>query len=336
MRLNWLLACLVGLVASIAADATFAATKKIMIVTAPGLSCDATCVGFKDGIAKSGIDAEIIVRDAGKKEALPGFVAEARELHVDLVNTIGTAATLGMVGTLSDVGSGKYLEDIPVVFTIVADPLGAKIIKSYESTGRDNVTGTYNRVPEAVHLKAMRAIVPSLKKLGLLYDRHERNSMLKLAEMQEQAPKLGFELVALELGPDESATPDPANIPGLVAELAAKGVDFIYVGSSAFLLSPPNADVFTEAAIVHRLPVLAPYESMVRQSHALLSIAAREEDVGRLGVKQALAILVDGKKPGDLPVAFIKDFAYVVNMRTAKAIDRFPPVAIMQIAETVN
>src|SRR5215471_942892 len=123
MRLNRLLACLVGLVASVAADASSAATKKIMIVTVPGLGCDATCVGFKDGIAKSGIDAEIIVRDAGqKKEALPGFVTEARELHVDLVNTIGTAATLGMVGTLSDVGSGKYLEDIPVVLTLVADP----------------------------------------------------------------------------------------------------------------------------------------------------------------------------------------------------------------------
>src|SRR5262249_34344149 len=157
---------------------------------------------------------------------------------------------------------------------------------------RDNVTGTYNRVPEAVHLKAMRAIVPSLKKLGLLYDRHERNSMLKLADMQEQAPKLGFELVALEPGPDENATPGPANLPGLVAELAAKGVDFIYVGSSAFLRELSNADVFTEAAMQHRLPVLAPYESMVRQSHALLSIGAREEDVGRLGVEQALAILV--------------------------------------------
>jgi putative ABC transport system substrate-binding protein len=333
MRLKSLLACLVGLVTSVAADASFAATKKIMVVTF--LGCDATCVGFKDGIAKSGIDAEIIFRDAGQKtEALPGFVAEARALHVDMVNTIGTSATLGMIGTLSDVGSGKYLDDIPVVFTLVADPLGAKIIKSYESTGRANVTGTYNRVPEAVDLKAMRLIVPNLKKLGLLYDRHERNSMLKLADMQQQAPKLGFELLGLELGPNENAAPDPAKIPGLVAELAAKGVDFIYVGSSAFLRV--NADVLTEAAIEHRLPVLSPYESMVRESHALLSIAAREEDVGRLGAKQALAILVDGKKPGDLPVAFIKDFAYVVNMKTAKAIDRFPPVGIMQIAETVN
>jgi putative ABC transport system substrate-binding protein len=333
MRPKLLLAWLVALVTSVAGDASFAATKKIMVVTI--LGCDATCVGFKDGIAKSGGDAEIIFRDAAQKtEAFPGFVAEARALHVDLVNTIGTAATLGMVGTLSDVGSGKYLEDIPVVFTLVADPLGAKIIKSYESTGRANVTGTYNRVPEAVDLKAMRLIVPNLKKLGLLYDRHERNSMLKLADMQAQAPKLDFELVALELGPNENVAPDPAKIPGLVAELAAKGVEFIYVGSSSFLRV--NADLLTLAAVEHRLPVLSPYESMVRDSHALLSIAAREQDVGRLGAKQALAILVESKKPGDLPVAFVTDFAYVVNMKTAKAIDRFPPVGIMQIAETVD
>jgi putative ABC transport system substrate-binding protein len=248
--------------------------------------------------------------------------------------TIGTSATLGMIGTLADAGNGKYLDDIPVVFTLVADPLGAKIIKSFESTGRANVTGTYNRVPEAVNLKAMRLIVPGLKKLGLLFNRNERNSMLILADMQEQAGKLGFELVAEELGPDENAPPDPARIPGLVADLAARQVDFIYVGSSSFLRV--NADALTKTAIEHHIPVLSPYESMVRESHALLSIAAREEDVGKLGARQAMAILVDGKKPGDLPVAFIKDFAYVVNMRTAKAIGRFPPVSIMQIAETVQ
>ena len=68
------------------------------------------------------------------------------------------------------------------------------------------------------------------------------------------------------------------------------------------------------------MPVLSPLWSIVRESHALLSIAAREEDIGKLGAKQGLAILVDGRKPGDIPVAFIKDFAYLVNMRTAKAI----------------
>jgi hypothetical protein len=96
MGLKLLLGCLVALLTGLPAGMSFAATKKIMIVTV--LGCDATCAGFKDGIARSGIDAEIILRDAGQKmEALPGFVAEARALHVDLVNPIGTSATLGMV-----------------------------------------------------------------------------------------------------------------------------------------------------------------------------------------------------------------------------------------------
>ena len=150
MRRRMLFACLLGLavVTTMASDASFAATRKIMLVTIQG--CDPTCEGFKAGIAASGIDAEIILRDANqKKEALPGFVAEARSLHVDLVMTVGTTATLGMVGTLSDVGSGKYLDDIPVVFTLVADPLGAKIIESFEKTGRGNVTGTYQPRPRS-------------------------------------------------------------------------------------------------------------------------------------------------------------------------------------------
>ena len=171
--------------------------------------------GSRPAIAASGIDAEIILRDADqKKEALPGFVAEARSLHVDLVMTVGTTATLGMIGTLSDVGSGKYLDDIPVVFTLVADPLGAKIIESYEKTGRGNVTGTYNRVPEAVNLKAMRLIVPNLKKLGLLYNRNERNSMLKLADMQEQAAKLGLRARRTGARPRRKRRPRPAENSG--------------------------------------------------------------------------------------------------------------------------
>ena len=336
MLRRMLFTCLLGLAVAMAmaSDASFAdAKKKIYLVSFQ--AWDPVADGVKAGFDQSGIDAEIIFRDTSqKKDVFPALVQEARSLHVDLVVTIGTNATVGMTGLLSDVGSGKYLDDIPVVFTLVADPLGAKIIKSYEKTGRDNVTGTFNRVPEAVDVNAMRRIVPNLKKLGLLYNRNERNSMLKFAEMQELAPKLGYELVALPLGPDENAAPDPAVIPGLVADLSAKGVDFIYVGSSTFLRV--NADVLTNAAIEHRIPVLAPYENMVRDSHALLSIAAREKDTGKLAAKQGLAILVDGKKPGDIPVAFIKDFAYLVNMRTAKAINRFPPVAILQLAETVN
>ena len=42
------------------------------------------------------------------------------------------------------------ITQIPVVFMIVADPVGAGIIQTYESSGRTNITGTRNRVPEKV------------------------------------------------------------------------------------------------------------------------------------------------------------------------------------------
>ena len=40
---------------------------------------------------------------------------------------------------------------------IVADPIGAKIVPNYESSGRDNITGTRNRAPATVQMKALQS-----------------------------------------------------------------------------------------------------------------------------------------------------------------------------------
>jgi putative ABC transport system substrate-binding protein len=84
------------------------------------------------------------------------------------------------------------------------------------------------------------------------------------------------------------------------------------------------------------IAVVSPYEPLVRKYQALLSIAARLEDVGRLAAQQALRILRDGATPGDLPIVRATDFAYVVNMDVAKKLNRFPPFAFLQVAEAVN
>jgi hypothetical protein len=46
--------------------------------------------------------------------------------------------------------------------------------------------------------------------------------------------------------------------------------------------------------------------------------------------------LIDQKKAGDLPVLTVDQYAYVVNMTTAKKLNMFPSVEILQIAETVE
>ncbi len=297
--------------------------------------CEETCQGFQDYFEEAGIEAEIVVRDAAQdREKLPGFLQEARDAGADLILTWGTSVTLGVAGKLVDGNNPQFNNDIPHVFTLVADPVGAGIVDSLAVTGRTNVTGTYNRVPEAVNIKAIRAYVPGFQKLGLIVTPHEKNSLLKSIEIAELAETMGFELVSLTLAANAGGLPNSGDIITKVEELSQAGVDFIYLGSSSFL--EENIGIFATSATEAGIPILSPYEATVRNARALMSIAADNGDTGRLAAQQAERILVDGATPGDLPVVAMTDFAYVVNMEVARQLNLFPPVSILQVAETVN
>ena len=326
MTLRTFVGCAVAMVLAVA-SATEAETRKIYGIFYEG--CEHVCEGFKSALADSGFDAELVVRDiAMDKSVLPEAVAEARALAADLVLTYGTSVTL------ADAADPRFLGDIPVVFTMVADPVGSGIAESFEGSGRPNVAGTFNRVPEAVNIEVIRQYDPSFEKLGLLYNSDEANSVAKRDEIAAIAPDFGVELVALELDPGNAGQPDEAAIPLRLQELSEAGVRWVYLGSSSFLSK--NAAAFTAAAVERGIAVVSPYESLVRDNDALLSIAAREEEVGRLAAEQALRILRDGEAPGDLPIVRATDFAYVVNMEVARRLDLFPPFAFMQVAEVVN
>jgi putative ABC transport system substrate-binding protein len=297
--------------------------------------CEEACEGFKDYIAKKNIDAELIIRDANRdKSKLPGYVEEARALKTDLVVTWGTSVTRGIAGTLSDQDNPRFISDIPLVFMIVADPVGSKIIKSYENTGRENLAGTRNRVPEAVNINTIRSYYPAFKRLGLLYNTYENNSVVKSQEIKDLSKQMNFDLVALELELGADGKPNPEAIPLAIERLKAAAVDFIYLGSSSFL--DVNRDLFTQSAVDAGIPVLSPYERLVRNSQALLSVAARYQDVGALAGRQAESILIGKKKPKDLPILSVDQYAYVVNMTTARKLNMYPSVEILQIAEIVE
>ena len=314
-------------------NAASAAPYKVLIVTWRG--CEQACEGFQDYLNEKGLDVEFILRDAGRdKTLLPGFREEARREDVNLVMTWGTSVTRGVAGTLDDVQDPDFNHDIPHVFTVVADPVGAGIIESLDHTGRSNVTGTFNRVPESVNIETIRTYHPAFSRLGLLYNTNERNSVLKYAEISALSGQMGFELTALELPLGEDGKPRVEDIALKMVALREAGVDFLYLGSSSFL--DANRDAFTSAAVENGIPVLSPYERLVRDSQALISVAARYYDVGRLAAAQAEKILVEGAHPGDLPAARMTNFALVINMSVAKKLQLFPPLEILQIAETVN
>lgn len=309
------------------------AQHKVLIATWRG--CEEACQGFQDYFTQKGLDVEFILRDAGRdQDLLTGFLALARDERVDLILTWGTSTTRGIAGTLDDLDNPAFNHDIPQVFTVVSDPVGAGVVESLEHTGRANVTGTFNRVPEAVNIETIRTYHPGFKRLGLIYNANEKNSVLKHAEILALSRQMQFDLTALNLPLGDDGKPRVEDIAPQMVELKRAGVDFVYLGSSSFL--DANRDVFTAAAVDNGIPVLSPYERLVRNSQALISVAANYYDVGRLAATQAEKILFDGMSPGDLPVARMTEFAFVINMEVARKLKRFPPIDLLQIAETVN
>jgi len=296
--------------------------------------CEEACKGFQEYFQAEKIDVNIVIRNAQRdKSRLPGFVHEAKQLGTDLVVTWGTSVTVGMVGTLDDHDPERHIADIPVVFMIVADPIGAGIIKSYASSGRSNITGTRNRVPEEVQMKAIRSY-RYFKRLGILYNRNELNSVLNLNKIRKLAKEMRFDLFERAVDLDENGKPIIASVPLKISELKKREVEFLYVGSSSFLMR--NSDYVTKAALDQGVPLVSAYEAMAKKSNALLAVASRYYSVGKLAGFQARHILIDKRKPIDLPVLNLSRYSYVVNMDTARKLQMYPPIMVLRYAEVVH
>ena len=316
------------------AGAAFAREGPFTVMMVVWRGCEDACRGFQDYIRESGIMADVIVRDADRNpELLIEFTREAKDRNVDLVVTWGTSVTLGMVGAIGSVNSNDHITEIPVVFMIVADPVGAKIVADYDSSSRSNVTGTRNRVPEAVQIKAIQAYRP-FKRLGLVYNRNELNSVLNANKIAALATEMGFELVSHEMPLTEDGKPNAKDIPAALSLMKKADVEFVYVGSSSFLMA--NRDQFTLAALSVGLPVAAAYEALATKSHALVAVASRYYSVGRLAGFQAEQILVKDIPPIDIPIRSLSRFSYVINMESARQLAIYPPLSVLRYAEVVN
>jgi putative ABC transport system substrate-binding protein len=306
---------------------------RVAIVTWRG--CEEACRGFQDYLNQTGHMLEFTILDAAQdKASLPGILADIRAAGADLILTWGTTASIGIGGTLDSQDAADPNGDIPQVFTIVADPVGSGIVRSLDDTGRPNITGTYNRMPETVTLQTIRSFLPTVSHVGLLFNADEKNSVVKRDEVAALASAQGLKFTALAIALGEDGKPSPADIRPKMAALKDAGVEFVYVGSSSFLQA--HAGALGEAAIAEKLPVLSPYEDMVRDGAALISVAARYYDVGRLAGEQAAKILFERASPGDLPVLRMTDFAVTINMSVADAIGAYPPMGLLQIAEIVE
>ena len=141
------------------------------IVTHPSL--DMVKEGFKKAFEEAGMKADFDETNA--EGSIPNANLIANKFKSDKKDLI-----LG-IATPSAQALANSITDIPILFSAVTDPASAKILNK-------NVTGTSDKLDNVgEQLDLLIKLRPEIKKIGVLYNPSEQNSLVQVKEIQEKA-----------------------------------------------------------------------------------------------------------------------------------------------------
>jgi len=289
--------------------------------------------GFADYFAARGIPVEITWRDiALDPKRLPGLVDEIRHERPDLVHTWGSGVTLGIVGRWDAKDASRFVRDIPVVFSLVAAPVGAGIVPDLRAPGRP-VTGVSHVASLAVQLQTMASYRPG-RALGMLYSPNEPNSVAVLQELQAIGPRRGVTVLAAPFRVNAAGQPSADGAEDLVRQLRADGADWLYMPPDSFL-STQARDVVVPAALAQGLPAFASTEQLM-SAGALLGLVSRYYNVGQFAAYKAEQILAGKAPAARLPIETLTRFSLQINLKAARRLGILPPLDMFNYAELIG
>ena len=286
------------------------------IVEHPAL--DATRDGVREGLAAEGfVDGETI---RFVFESAQGSPATAVQIARRFVGE--APAVIVPISTPSAQAVAAATQDIPVVFSSVTDPVGAKLVTDAAHPG-GNVTGMSNLTPIGRHLDLVREILPELKRLGVVHNPGEANSRTLLKLLEAEAPARGITIV-------EAPAAKSADVQEAARSLVGRA-DAIYVQTDNTVVTALEALV--QVGRENRLPVIAGDIDSVPRG-AIAALGFDYLDVGRQTGRMVARVL-RGEQPGDMPVEFAQTLELAVNPAAAEAMGVTLPEAVMARADIV-
>jgi putative tryptophan/tyrosine transport system substrate-binding protein len=223
--------------------------------------------------------------ELGKKLA-----RKLRETNASLVVAVGLKAALA---------AKVEIEDVPIVYMMVLDPLKHQLTSA-------NMTGTLLEIPLDRQLKIMRMFLPSLHRIGMLYDPAKTSSRAK--DAVQQATNSNFQLNGL---PVESEKNVPQQLRTLLSEVEA-----LWLIPDSTVLTNESIQFILESALARQIPVIG-FSSEFTRLGALLSMSVNYIEVGRETGLLAKRIL-NGERllpHNPMPIERLK---ITVNLKTAK------------------
>lgn len=178
-------------------------------------------------------------------------------------------------------------KSVPVVFSAVTDPVVAKLVPSWEAS-KTNVTGVSDLLALDKQMDLVKQVVPNAKRVGMVYNPGEANSVVVVKELQKLLPTLGMTLV-------EAAAPRSVDVSSAARSLVGK-VDVIYTSTDNNVVSAYEAlvKVGQDAKIAL---VASDTDSVKRGAVAAYGINYRDlgEQTGRM-----VARILKGEAPGTI------------------------------------
>jgi ABC-type uncharacterized transport system substrate-binding protein len=259
----------------------------LMSVAADGPEGQARLAAFLEGLQQSGwIDGHNVRIDhrwgAGDAERTRKYAAELVALGPDVILASGDTV----------VALRQLTRIVPIVFTIIADPVGTGVVETLAHPG-GNATGftSYEYGFGAKWLELLKEIAPNVKRVAVLRNADESAGIAQFAGIQGVAPALGVELSPIGLhdaGEIERA---------LTAFAQSPATGMIVTGSAPAAI---HRNLIVALAARHRLPAVY-YGRFFGVAGGLICYGPDLLDQHRRAAGYADRIL-KGEKPGDLPV----------------------------------
>jgi putative ABC transport system substrate-binding protein len=280
----------VALVCLLAASAPNAAgAAEVVILKSADLSAyNQAVAGFKASIPPSTSSVEFNLKGSAKLS----------QEQVELIRKPDTSVLFAVGSKAAQVAKEKF-PDIPVVFCMVLDP-------AQYNLKAPNMTGIRLEIPLDRQFGAMRSVLPSLKRIGVLYDPEKTGHLVDEARLL--AKSLGLELIAKQVNTEKEV---PPALRALLSQVEA-----LWLVPDSTVLTEDSLKFVLGTALDFNVPVIGFSSELVR-SGALIGLSVNYEDVGRQAGVLAKKILFDQYKPSSATVP-PERVRLSLNLKTAK------------------
>lgn len=258
--------------------------------------------GIIDGLASNGLIRDQhytlqISNAQGDIAALNLMIDAARNAEPDLVFVTSTP-TLQV--------AAKKIQNIPLVFSVVADPIVAGVGTSF-SDHLPNVTGISTLGDYGGMISLLKIMLPQIKTIGTLFSPGEANSIKNMNDLKKYAEAANITLLTVPINSGTEVTDAAMSLAGQHPDAICQVVDNLTSASFSGI---------QKAAQNARIPLFAFVSEQARQG-AMMVVSRDYHQAGVDAVRLAMRVF-QGEKVENIPFEFVSKTDILINPKAAE------------------